>query len=52
MFDIVSSFQHLGQAYCNVPCYSMLFSSLKSLLKQDEGEDVTDGLTTEQQRFR
>jgi len=46
--------EHEGHPYCNVPCYSMLFSSLKSLVK-DAVDGVgmhPGGLSHEQKIFR
>ena len=46
--------QHEGQPYCNVPCYSMLFSSLKSSIREavDSHGEQFDGLSMEQKKFR
>eukprot|EP00795_Rhopilema_esculentum_P008018 gene8018-13928_t len=46
--------EHQAQPYCNVPCYTMLFSSLKSKFAKESNRqgDFDDGLSTEQQRVR
>eukprot|EP00794_Sanderia_malayensis_P012321 gene12321-13592_t len=45
--------QHQGSNYCNVPCYSMLFSSLNVNYKLSSSpEDTIDGLPSQQVKLR